>query len=226
MDYHKWLDNYLQQYRKQVFKGETRQLLVQMSEMATDTYRRNAKLIFAGNGASAAIASHCAVDFTKQAGIRAIDFNEPDLITCFANDYGYEQWIAKAMEFYADFGDLVILISSSGKSPNIVKAAEYARQQHLTTITFTGFSSHNPLKQLGDLNFWVNSTVYNIVECTHMIWLTAAIDMIVAKTKYYGLPEEATQQRQPINAISPSPVHSKIRKPLRNSTTIIDGSRR
>ena len=72
------------------------------------------KAIIAGNGGSAAMASHVAVDFTKQGGIRTINFNEADLITCFSNDYGYERWIEKAISFYADKDDVLILISSSG----------------------------------------------------------------------------------------------------------------
>ena len=80
------------------------------------------------------MASHVAVDFTKAASIRAVNFNEADLITCFANDYGYEHWVAKALDAYADLGDLVILISSSGKSPNIVKGAEKAKNMGLSAF--------------------------------------------------------------------------------------------
>ena len=74
------------------------------------------------------MASHVAVDYTKQGGIRTLNFNEYDLITCFANDYGYENWVSKSIEFYADKGDLAILISSSGSSPNIVNAAKTAKK--------------------------------------------------------------------------------------------------
>ena len=86
------------------------------------------KIILVGNGASAAIASHVAVDLTKASGIRAVNFNEADLITCFANDYGYEHWVEKALDFYADSKDLLILISSSGMSSNIINAALKARE--------------------------------------------------------------------------------------------------
>src|SRR5688500_16986268 len=79
---------------------------------------RGRKVLLAGNGASAAIASHVAVDLTRTAGIRALTFNEPDLITCLGNDHGYEHWVTKAIELYGDSGDVVVLISSSGQSPN------------------------------------------------------------------------------------------------------------
>ena len=125
------------------------------------------------------MASHVAVDFTKAAGIRAINFNEADLITCFANDYGYEYWVAKALEAYADPGDLAILISSSGKSLNIVNGAEKAKNIGVSVITVSGFLPGNPLRKLGDLNLWADSSDYNIVEMTHHVWLVAIVDFLI-----------------------------------------------
>ena len=125
------------------------------------------------------MASHVAVDFTKAAKIRAVNFNEADLITCFANDYGYENWVSKALEFYADQGDLVILISSSGKSQNILNGAKKAKEMGLFVITVSGFLPDNPLRELGNLNLWVDSTEYNIVEMTHHVWLVAIIDYMI-----------------------------------------------
>jgi D-sedoheptulose 7-phosphate isomerase len=140
--------------------------------------RGRGKVIAAGNGASAAIASHVTVDLTKAASVRAMAFNDADLITCFGNDYGYENWIAKAIESYGDAGDVAILISSSGKSPNVVNAAREARTLGLRVITLSGFAADNPLRALGDVNLWVNSSSYNIVETTHQSWLLAAIDRL------------------------------------------------
>ena len=141
-------------------------------------------MIIAGNGGSAAIASHVSVDFTKQGGIRTVNFNEYDLITCFANDYGYEQWLEKAIEFYGDSGDLVILISSSGKSMNMVNASSRAKKMNMDVVTFTGFSAENPLKQKGPLNFWVDSKAYNIIENIHQIWLLMVCDLVIGKAEY------------------------------------------
>ena len=138
------------------------------------------KVILVGNGGSAAMASHVAVDLTKAAGIRAINFNEADLLTCLANDYGYEHWVAKALEFYADSGDLAVLISSSGASQNMVNGAEQAGAMGLTVVSLSGFSPDNPLRQLGDLNLWVASDSYNIVEMTHHVWLLAIVDYLIA----------------------------------------------
>ncbi len=143
-------------------------------------HENKGKIIIAGNGGSAAMASHVSVDFTKAANIRAINFNEADLITCFANDYGYENWIASALKVYADPNDLVILVSSSGKSTNILNAAITAKEMGLDTITFSGFSSNNHLKNLGTINFWVDSDSYNIVEMTHHIWLLGIVEQLIA----------------------------------------------
>ena len=153
--------------------------LEQAASMVWAAHKAEKKVIIAGNGGSAAMASHVAVDFTKAACIRAINFNEADLITCFANDFGYENWVAKALEAYADKGDLVILISSSGKSQNILNAAEKATEMGLSVITVSGFLKGNPLRKLGDLNLWVDSTEYNIVEMTHHVWLVAIIDYLI-----------------------------------------------
>ena len=148
-------------------------------EMVRHTHGSGNKVILVGNGGSAAMASHVAVDLTKTAGIRAINFNEADLLTCFANDYGYENWVVKALEFYADPGDLVVLISSSGASQNIINGAEKANAMGLAVISLSGFSPDNPLRRLGELNLWAASDSYNIVEMTHHIWLLAIVDYLI-----------------------------------------------
>ena len=139
---------------------------------------RNGRIFFGGNGGSAAIASHAAIDFTKAAGISSECFNEASLITCFANDYGYQHWLEKALEFHASRHDVAILISSSGRSPNILNAAKKARELGMTLITLSGFDADNPLKALGDVNLWVESRSYNIVENVHQVWLLAICDRL------------------------------------------------
>ena len=174
--------DYFSKYFENIFQGlksiDSAQL-EKAASMVWTAFRAGKKLIAVGNGGSAAMASHVAVDFTKAAGIRAINFNEADLITCFANDYGYEHWVAKALEAYADPGDLAILISSSGKSPNIVKGAEKAKNIGVSVITVSGFLSGNPLRKLGDLNLWADSSDYNIVKMTHHVWLVALVDFLI-----------------------------------------------
>lgn len=148
--------------------------------MFVDAQANNSKVILAGNGGSAAIASHVSVDLTKNAGVRSISFNESDLITCFANDFGYEHWVSKAIEYYGDSGDVAVLISSSGQSPNMVNAAHCARDRGITVLTLSGFATDNPLRAVGHQNLWVNSSSYNIVETVHQAWLLACVDYIIA----------------------------------------------
>ena len=154
-------------------------LLRKAAEILCQTNAGGGKTIFIGNGGSAAMASHLSVDLTKAAGMRGINFNEADLITCFANDYGYENWVAKALEAYADENDSIVLISSSGSSPNIINGVKQARLMNLPVITLSGFNADNPLRKLGDVNFWCDSNLYNIVEMTHHVWLLAIVDYII-----------------------------------------------
>ena len=117
------------------------------------------KLILVGNGGSASICSHMATDFAKVHNIRSLSFSSDSFLTCFANDYGYENWVARAIDFYADEGDVLILISSSGSSENMLNAADAARNNKMSSIiTLSGFDSNNPLRSKGDINLCVQST--------------------------------------------------------------------
>jgi len=158
--------------------------IIAAKEMILATRSNGNKLIFAGNGASASIANHASLDFTKQAKVKSINFNESAFITAFANDYGYEHWVQKALESYGDAGDTLILISCSGTSSNVVNAAKYAKNNSINVITFTGFSSENPMKEAGDINFWLDSKAYNIIEGIHQIWLLSICDLIIGKQEY------------------------------------------
>lgn len=137
------------------------------------------KIILIGNGGSAAMASHVSVDLTKLCEIRAINFNEADLITCFTNDYGHDNWMKEAVKKYSDKGDLVILISSSGNSKNHIVCGNYCKKNKIELITLTGFNGNNKLSKLGDINLVANSRNYNIIEMIHHVWLLLACDYIV-----------------------------------------------
>ena len=173
-----YFNNYIDQMFLKTKKIDNKQLL-DFVECVNKVKSSNKKVIIVGNGGSAAMASHVSVDFTKAAKVRSINFNESDLITCFGNDYGYENWVKEALKAYADSGDLIILISSSGKSPNIVNAALYCNEIGLDLITLSGFDNNNPLKSLGKINLWADSDSYNIVEMAHHIWLLAIVDYII-----------------------------------------------
>jgi len=114
-----------------------------------------------------------------------LNFNEADLLTCFSNDYGYEKWVEKAIEFYADKGDALILISASGESDNMLNAANSAKKVGIKKIiTLTGNNKNNSLSKLGDINFWIDSKSYNHVENIHQILLLSLVDLIIGKKDY------------------------------------------
>lgn len=125
------------------------------------------KLVFIGNGASAAISSHMSTDFWKNGRMRAIAFNDSSLLTCISNDCGYKHVFSKPIEMFTDKGDILIAISSSGKSENILLGVQSARSKGCKVITLSGFDNNNPLSSLGDYNFYVPSKSYGLVEIIH-----------------------------------------------------------
>ena len=150
------------------------------------TSKSKGKVIIAGNGGSAAIASHVSVDLSKNAGIRAINFNDADLITCLSNDYSYEKWIESALQIYVDKRDIVVLVSSSGSSKNHLKAARYLKKRKIKFITLTAINKNNPLKKINSkgINIWINSKSYNIIEVFHLYVLLCVIDLCIGKSAY------------------------------------------
>lgn len=137
-----------------------------------------ARYFFAGNGASAAIASHLANDFSKALKLRAQTFHDPALLTCFGNDYGYENWIAEAVKLFGEQEDVLVLISSSGRSPNIVNAAAMAKTKGMRIVALTGPEPNATLIEQSDVSLKIQSKIYNIIECCHMMALCAVVDSV------------------------------------------------
>jgi D-sedoheptulose 7-phosphate isomerase len=129
-------------------------------------HNKGARVIFIGNGGSAAISSHLAIDYTKNAGIRSMSFNDSAALTCMSNDFGYEEVFSKQLEYQAHKHDVVVLISSSGTSANILSAASQAMQ--LSVVTLSGMLSTNPLRGMGQVNFFVPAGDYGLIEITHL----------------------------------------------------------
>ena len=179
-----WLKNYFELYNDAIHNEKIFHDLLQLKSLMENTNNKNGKVVLFGNGGSAAIASHVSVDLVKNASIKSTTYNEYDLITCLANDYGFEKWMEKAVEYYCSENDLVILISSSGNSKNVINAANKCKEMNIGLVTFTGFDNDNNLKKLGDLNFWLDSKSYNIVEMTHHIWILCVVDMIIGSAEY------------------------------------------
>ena len=140
----KKIENYLENYNKQFLKvsninKDVIKKLNKLYKLTINIKKNKKKIIIVGNGGSAAIASHFSVDLTKNAKVRCVNFNESDLITCFSNDYGYENWVKEALRFYLDNQDLVIIISSSGKSKNMINAAKFLKKKKNKFVTFIHF---------------------------------------------------------------------------------------
>src|SRR3990167_3773065 len=118
-------------------------LIVLRGLCARASFDTQRKVIFIGNGGSSAIASHMATDYTKNGGMRTIAFNDAPTLTCLGNDFGIDEIFAKQLEYYAFPGDTVIIVSSSGKSGNILRAAEKAFEMGLDVVTFSGMNPDN-----------------------------------------------------------------------------------
>ena len=137
------------------------------------------RVYLVGNGGSAAIASHQAVDLWKNASIPAMAFNDASLLTSISNDYGYAHVFEKPLEVFLKDQDVLIAISSSGASENILRAVETAKEKGAAAISFSGFSEHNPLRRSSQINFYVPSGEYGFVEITHLTLLHAIVDTII-----------------------------------------------
>jgi len=186
MNDHQFINSYLEDF-KDLLNPDSGLVnsLIKVRDLLLKVKSNNNKVLIFGNGGSAGIASHFSVDLTKNAKIRCENYNEAGIITCFSNDYGFEHWAEKAIDFYGDKGDLIIVISSSGKSKNMLNAVNAARNINCeSVITFTGFSDQNALRKIGDVNFWVDSKSYNFVENIHQIWLLSLVDLIIGKREY------------------------------------------
>lgn len=149
--------------------------------MMADRGRYGRKILFIGNGGSAAIASHMAVDYWKNGGLRALSFNDPSLLTCISNDCGYPAVFEQPVRMFAEPDDLLIAISCSGQSINILNAVKAARERGCLVITLSGFLPDNALRNLGIVNLYVPACSYGFVEVAHLAILHCALDLIMAR---------------------------------------------
>ena len=139
------------------------------------------KIIFIGNGGSAGIASHCATDYSKNGQVRSLALNDASTLTCLSNDFSYDEVFSKQIEYHGFDNDLLIAISSSGNSQNILNAVNMAKQRKMLTITLSGFHKNNSLKKLGDMNFYINSMEYGFVEILHLTVIHTALDLFIER---------------------------------------------
>jgi D-sedoheptulose 7-phosphate isomerase len=160
---------------------EFQEAIKYISKVALRTKKNGGKIMIVGNGGSASIASHIATDLLKNYGIPALAFNDSSLLTCLSNDLGYEQVFSLPIEKLAKKQDIVFAISSSGKSKNILNAAAKAKSKGCFLVCLSGFSNLNPLRNMGDVNFYVPSSSYGDVEIVHLAICHAIVDLLAVK---------------------------------------------
>jgi D-sedoheptulose 7-phosphate isomerase len=163
---------------KTAFNNYFNSSVEQQMKEAIAVIKESKRIFFIGNGGSNSICSHMMEDFAKVARYQTYSFSDPAIITCFANDYGYENAMEEWLKIYLQKDDLLISISSSGKSANIINASKYANGHGANIITLTGFEKGNPLSSLGKVNFYIPEKSYGIVECYHQVILHTILDSL------------------------------------------------
>ncbi len=140
------------------------------------TQKRGGTCFIVGNGGSAGTASHIANEFLKTLGLRCLTLTDSNLLTCIGNDLGYENVYSMPLNVLMKAEDMLIAISSSGQSLNILKAAQIAKEKGAKVVTLSGCLENNPLRSLGDLNIWMDSNQSGLIEVGHFFILHAIVD--------------------------------------------------
>jgi D-sedoheptulose 7-phosphate isomerase len=154
-----------------------REDLGELLDSSKKLVKKAERIFFIGNGGSNSIASHMMEDFGKMLRKKTFAFSDPSLITCYANDYGYERAFAEWLKLYEpSTSDLLVAISSSGTSRNIINATQQAIDFSCPIITLSGFGESNPLSSMGTINLHVNSSSYGIVETIHQLFIHMVLD--------------------------------------------------
>lgn len=159
-------------------RRESEQAIADLIALLEDLRARGGRLYVVGNGGSAGVAGHAATDFLNVGKLKAATLHDPSLLTCMSNDYGYDVAFAKILATIGSAEDVLIAISSSGQSANIRNAAAEMRRLRGKAITLSGFKRDNPLRSLGDVNFWLDSSDYGMVEIGHQFVLHNIADRL------------------------------------------------
>ena len=154
-----------------------------LTELTFRVSSEGATIYYIGNGASASMASHFAADMAKTGGVKTMVFTDPSLLTAIANDISYEDVYAEPLKWYMKSEDMVVAISSSGNSPNIVRALVQAKKLGGTVITISAMNEDNAIRKLGDLNFYVPARTYGIAETAHAAILHFWMDLVESNRK-------------------------------------------
>jgi D-sedoheptulose 7-phosphate isomerase len=155
-----------------------------LDKAITAVKKKKSKILVFGNGANISLASHFATDMTKNGKITTSSFNDGNLITCFSNDYGFENWIQNTIKYYSSKNDLIILLSASGTSKNIIKAAKYCYKNKFRCVSIYGFNKKNNLSKYCGLNIWIDAKSYNLIEIAQAVILLSIVDKKIGSLNY------------------------------------------
>lgn len=159
------------------------------------TQEKDGTVFVIGNGGSAGIASHFAIDLLNALKIPAQTLYDSNVMTCISNDYGYEQIFSRPLDLLLKPNDLLVCISSSGNSQNILNGAAIARTKDIPIITLSGFEPHNPLRSQGDLNLYLPVIDYGLVEMGHFFLLHTIIDSWNFKLSTHEKPSQLSHAK-------------------------------
>lgn len=165
----------------------------QIHGVFAEAIKLNRKIFVVGNGGSSGIASHHVIDLVNVVKAPAFSMCDSNILTCLGNDYGYDSVFSKALDAQASQKDILIAISSSGQSKNILQACEAMRKKDGLVITLSGFKPDNPLRSIGDINIWTGANDYGLVETAHFFILHTFIDAWAFKQKTLKLKAMASQ---------------------------------
>ena len=179
-------DNFIKKHKIKfisILKKIEKKSILKLCNQIKVVKKKDSKVMIFGNGAGASIASHFANDLTNASRIRAMSYDNTSQITCLSNDYQFKNWIQKTIEFYANKNDLIILLSASGNSQNMINAARYCKAKKINYFSITGFKRDNKLNKNSFNKIWINSMVYNFVEMGQLFILLTVVDFFSQNRK-------------------------------------------
>lgn len=156
--------------------------LIQWQRLAFAVKESGGTVFFIGNGASASMASHLAADMAKNLHVRTMVFTDAALVTALGNDLGFEEVYAAPLRLHMKRHDMLVAISSSGRSSNIVRAVKEARSIGGKAVTLSAMDRDNAIRNLGDLNFYLPADTYGMAETGHAAILHFWMDMLLAES--------------------------------------------
>ena len=184
MDYNEYISQFKDVLGKVVVTDEkgaaldTQDALESTCALLSSVSEKGSTIYLIGNGGSSGIISHTAIDFVNACKLKAYPITDNSMLTCFANDYGYENVFKEPLQTMIGKDDILLAVSSSGNSPNIVNGATIAKEKGAKVITLSGFKPDNKLRKEGHFNVWLESNSYGYVEIGHALVIHYMVDIL------------------------------------------------